>query len=251
MTTDAVLLQSYAVHGDEAAFRKLVESHLPMVYSAALRQVGGDKHLAEDVAQIVFRDLARDAAEFSAEVSVAGWLFRAAHFAAAKAVRTEKRRRDREAAAALEYDGQAVNSYSGNRATDWDALQAVLDQAMSELEEKDRDAIVLRFFRGLDFRTVGAELNISDDTARKRVSRALERLRGLLVRHGVTLSVTVLGTLITDKSMAVPPAGLAPTIVESVKRTVASAPPLPPADFSLHLAPPCCDIKQRAARAWF
>lgn len=213
MTEDVELLQSYAVQGDETAFRQLVERHLPTVYSAALRQVGGDNHLAEDVAQNVFRDFARDAANFSSDVIVAGWLYRATQFAAAKAVRAEKRRRDREAVAALGYDVQVVDVYSDDCSSDWDALRIRLDEAMNELGERDRDAILLRFFRGMNFRAVGMELNISDDTAQKRVTRALERLRGLLVRRGVALSVTVLGALLADKAVAAPPEGLAAAIV--------------------------------------
>ena len=220
MTNDVELLQAYVAHGDESAFRKLVERHLPMVYSAALRQVGGDKYLAEDIAQNVFKDLAQDAAGFPP--NIAGRLYRATRFAAAKVVRTEKRRRAREAVAALEYDAYATNSYLEDSSTNWDTLHTLIDEAMNELAEADRDVILLRFFHGLDFRAVGLELNISDDTAQKRVTRALERLRRSLVQRGVAPSVTVLGALIVSNAVAAPPAGLAAASARCAEYTVAS-----------------------------
>src|SRR4029079_4598309 len=149
---------------------------LPLVYSAALRQVGGDRHLAEDVSQHVFAELARCAPHLSSEVVVAGWLYRATRFTAAKIVRSEKRRRVHETAAALEQETERMNASLDTQAPDWDALCPQLDEAMNELEDSDRTAILLRFFQRLEFRAVGAALKTSDDTAQKRVSRALEKL---------------------------------------------------------------------------
>src|ERR687892_640147 len=96
MTEDVQLLRRFAETGDEAAFRELVARHLDLVYSAALRQLNGDTHLAEDVAQTVFADLARKARTLRRGVVLSGWVYEAARFAAAKAVRSEERRRARE-----------------------------------------------------------------------------------------------------------------------------------------------------------
>ena len=92
MTPDRELLRQYAETRGEEAFAELVRRHLDLVYSAALRQVNGDAHLAQDVAQTVFTDLARKAEALSRRSVVTGWLYTSAHFAAAKAVRTEQRR---------------------------------------------------------------------------------------------------------------------------------------------------------------
>src|SRR6185295_10189096 len=129
MSDDFVLLRSYAAEGCEAAFREVVERHLPLVYSAALRQVGGDRHLAEDVSQHVFAELARCASQLSQDVVVAGWLYRATRFTAAKVVRSEKRRRLHETAAALEQETEHMNASLETQAPDWDALGAHLDEA--------------------------------------------------------------------------------------------------------------------------
>jgi len=218
MTDDALLLRRYALEGSEPAFQELVQRHLPLVYSAARRQVGGDVHLAEDIAQSVFGELARAAVKLSPETVVAGWLHRTTRFVAAKTVRTEARRRAREAAAALEQDSPAAMDLSLNDCPpDWDALCLHLDAALDKLSETDRDAILLRFFQGLDFRAVGAALNVSDDTAQKRVTRALERLRGLLEQRDVALPAAVLAAWIASNAVAAPPAGLAAAIAGSIK----------------------------------
>jgi hypothetical protein len=96
MTSNSELLRRYAATGSEAAFAELVQRHVNLVYSAALRQVNGDAHLAQDVAQTVFTDIARKAASLSRHNTLTGWLYTSAHFAAAKIVRTENRRQAHE-----------------------------------------------------------------------------------------------------------------------------------------------------------
>src|SRR5438094_779162 len=101
MTDDAELLRCYADAGSESAFSELVARHLPLVYSAALRQVGGDSHLAQDVTQSVFTDLARKAGPVARRLSderhvLSGWLYTSTRFAASKLVRAERRRYSRE-----------------------------------------------------------------------------------------------------------------------------------------------------------
>jgi RNA polymerase sigma factor (sigma-70 family) len=201
------------------SFEEVVQRHLPLVYSTALRQVGWDSHLAEDVCQTVFIEFARMAPTLESEDAITGWLYRAARFAAAKIVRTEVRRRHRESVAARESDlitDHPISNSDGAH-TDWEALCPHLDETMNELNEKDRNAILLRFFQRQDFRTVGAALGTSEDTARKRVARALEKLRDLLMQRGVTLPIMLLGTLISSNAAAAAPAaGLAATIVKSI-----------------------------------
>jgi RNA polymerase sigma factor (sigma-70 family) len=92
---DAELLQEYANSESEAAFRELVERYLPLVYSAAVRQVGNPA-LAEDVTQVVFIILARKARQLSSGTILAGWLFKTTRHTAARAMRSEQRRRHRE-----------------------------------------------------------------------------------------------------------------------------------------------------------
>jgi hypothetical protein len=95
---------------------------------------------------------------------------------------------------------------------DWEQLRPVLDDAMSELDDTDRDAVLLRYFKNHDHRAVGATLGISDDAAQKRVSRAVERLRELFAKRGVTVGATGLAVVISANAVQAAPVGLALTI---------------------------------------
>src|SRR4051812_47613149 len=104
MPDDAELLRRYAEENFEPAFTELVQRHLGLVYSAALRQVGGDAHHAEDVTQTVFSTLARKAASVARHPVLVGWLYTATHHAAAKVRRAEGRRSVREHEAHLMHE---------------------------------------------------------------------------------------------------------------------------------------------------
>jgi RNA polymerase sigma factor (sigma-70 family) len=203
-TTDTQeLLQAYARDHSEAAFQELVNRYVDLVYSTALRRVTGDTLLAEDVTQEVFTDLARKASSLPANVMLGGWLHRHTGFVASTTMRSEKRRRERERQA---IEMNALNQPSD---ADWEQLAPVLDDALDELEPTDRDALVLRFFERLELRKVGAALGVGDDAAQKRVSRALEKLRSVLVKRGsITLPVTALSLILGTHSVHAAPAGL-------------------------------------------
>src|SRR5580658_9723042 len=109
MTESQTLLVEFAKSASEAAFRELVARYIDLVYSTAVRLAGGDTHTAEDVAQIVFVDLARLAKGFSTEVQLGGWLHRHTCFVAAKTLRGERRRRFRERQA-VEINAQTDHS---------------------------------------------------------------------------------------------------------------------------------------------
>ena len=206
MSEDEQLLGQYTRERSEAAFGELVHRHIDLVFSAALRVVGGDSHLAQDVTQIVFTDLARKAWGLPAGVVLPGWLHRHTCFTAAKAVRTERRRQAREKTA------MEMNTLDDHTGPDWDSLAPHLDEGLNELSAADRDAIVLRFLRQQDFRSVGAALGVSEDTAQKRVSRALEKLRGVLSRRGIGLSAAAIGSLMAAEAVKAAPIGLAVSV---------------------------------------
>src|SRR5216117_3746987 len=203
MTDDAQLLQQYANKRAEPAFGELVARHIDLVFSAALRVVGGDRHLAQDVTQTVFADLARKAGNLPHDVVLAGWLYRHTCFTAAKVVRAERRRQIREKTAI------EMNALHDNTEPNWEQIAPVLDEAMNHLSASDRDAIVLRFLKRQDFRAVGSALGVGEDAAQKRVSRALEKLRNFLRRRGVTLTATTLATALTGEAVTAAPTGLA------------------------------------------
>jgi RNA polymerase sigma factor (sigma-70 family) len=200
------LLAQYAESGSETAFRELVTRYVDLVYSAAVRLVNGDTHLAEDVTQTVFADLARRAGALSREVMLGGWLHRHTCFVAGKTMRSERRRQTRERQAV------EMNANEDHSAANLARLAPALDDAINQLGSEDRAAILLRFFDQRDFRSVGQALGSNEEAARKRVDRALARLEGLLKRRGVALSATALGATLATQAVTAAPAGLAISI---------------------------------------
>jgi len=220
-TSSAELLRAYAATGAEAPFSELVRRHVDLVYSAALRRGAGDATLAAEVAQTVFTDLARkarsprpsEAESVLGAVSLSGWLYHHTGFVAATAIRSEVRRRDREKTAML--------LQAQTDATDWSRVAPVLEEAMAELPDRDRDALVLRFFEKESFARIGAALGASEDAARMRVDRALDRLRESLAQRGVTSTAAALGSSLTAFGVAPAPAGLAAAITSATAAAVA------------------------------
>lgn len=203
MISDGQLLQQYAGEHSEPAFGELVKRHIDFVYSAALRVVNGDAALAQDVTQSVFIDLARKARSLPRDVVLPGWLHRHTCFRAASAVRTERRRRIREQTA------MQMRALDDNTDPPWAQIAPYLDECLNQLNASDRDAIVLRFLKRQDFRAVGAAFGISEDAAQKRVSRALDKLREVLSRRGVTVTAVGLISVLTAEAVTAAPAALA------------------------------------------
>jgi uncharacterized protein (TIGR03435 family) len=215
MTDDMELVRQYADHRAEDAFATLVSRHINLVYSAAWRQVR-DPRLAEEVAQTVFIILARKAGSLSPRTILPGWLFRTVRYVAGAALKQEARRQHREQEALME------SATLGNEPDPlWEQLSPLLDEAMSDLREKDRDAIVLRHFENKSLREVGAALGINDQAAHKRISRSLEKLRGFFARRGVALTAAVIGGAMTANSVQAAPAGLAATVTAAAAKGAA------------------------------
>lgn len=205
MTDANQLLRAYVAENSEEAFRGLVEGHIGLVYSTALRIVRRDVALARDITQIVFADLARKARTLPADVVLSGWLHRHTNFTASKVLRSESRRRTREKEAA---------EMNANNESDtvWEQLMPLLDGAIGSLPARDRDAVVMRFFDKRDFRSLASSLKLSEDAAQKRVSRALEKLRRHFERRGVAVSTVTLSGLITAHALSAVPATLASAV---------------------------------------
>jgi RNA polymerase sigma factor (sigma-70 family) len=186
--TDRELLEQYVQHASQQAFTRLVQRHADWVYSLALRRVS-DPATAEDVAQAVFLLLATKAAKVpSSRGNIHGWLFNVARYASASALRTEMRRRRHERKAAemkpeSYLDSVGIEDSQGL----WSQLAPRLDELVACLRRVDRDALLLRFFQRKSLAEVGAALGISEEAARKRVAKAVERLRGRLVGGGIPL----------------------------------------------------------------
>ena len=209
MANDAILLTDYVENGSEEAFRQLVERYLPLVYSAAARRLGGDTHLAQDVAQQVFVDFARKARTLSSDAPLGGWLHRHTCYVAAGVARAERRRKARESQAI------DMSTTQSDRESKWEDMALVLDEAINQLGELDRTAIVLRFLQQQDLYSVGKALGITDDAAQKRVTRALDKLHAVLRRRGVALPAAGLAGMLAAQAGAAVPVNLS-TAVSSV-----------------------------------
>ncbi len=212
MTDDAELLRRYAEENSEEAFAEFVRRNLGLVYHAGLRQCGGDVHRAQDVAQTVFTDVARKAGSLARRPALAGWLHTSTRYAAAQAVRGEVRRQRREQEAHAMNEILAKANGDVAVAAEWERMRPVIDEALHALPERDREAVLARFFEGRGFAEVGARLALSEDAARMRVERALEKLRLALVKRGVTSTATALGVALANQAGANVPAGLAASV---------------------------------------
>jgi RNA polymerase sigma factor (sigma-70 family) len=205
MPTDAELLHRYAETRSEEAFRELVQRHHTMVYFAALRKLRGDVHRAKEVAQDVFVDLGRKAAALARRPGISGWLYVSACYGAAKAVRAAQRKSAAEEKAARSENVLSVAKGRFETAE----LSPVVDELLVQLNARDREAVLLRFFEGLTFVEMAAQLELSEDGARLRLNRALEKMRTLLGRRGVVSTSAALSCVLSAQASAAAPEGLA------------------------------------------
>ncbi|QJE98093.1 RNA polymerase sigma factor [Luteolibacter luteus] len=186
------LLKSFTRDRSETAFRGLVRQHSPLVFGTALRFLKSDRAAAQDVTQEVFTLLARKASSLEAD-QLSGWLYRQTCRRASNHIRAESRRRIREYAAV-----EAMTPPSASSEFEPHHLSSELDEAMIALPARDRDALVLRYFEDRDFRTVGGVLGITEEAARKRVNRAMEKLVAMLRRRGITIGTASLSGTMTS-----------------------------------------------------
>src|SRR5438034_970842 len=216
MATDTDLLRSYARDRSESAFTELVQRHINLVHSAALREAHGDASMAEDVTQAVFAELARKASSLFRHPALAGWLYTCVRRMAANVRRAQDRRQRRE------QEVLTLNELLGSEPTDplWQEVRPLLDDAMHELNEEDRAVVVLRFFEGRNFKEVGLALGLTENAARMRVERSLEKLRDLLAERGVKSAASALAAVLAACAAVTAPSTLASTVATSALATV-------------------------------
>jgi uncharacterized protein (TIGR03435 family) len=215
--SDWELLERFVQSASEPAFAALVERHLPVVYSVAWRQTA-DAQQAQDITQAVFIILARRAATLKRRVVLSGWLYQTARLTAANWQRAQASRLRREQQAFMQ------SQLTSNEAdTVWGELSPQLEPAMARLAARDRDALVLRYFQNRSMADVGAALGWSENTAQKRVGRALEKLRKFFANQGIALSASTLAASLGTKGIHAVPSGMAAKISAVVTTNGAAA----------------------------
>ena len=207
---DWELLQNYVKIRSEAAFAELVQRNIDWIYSLALRRVG-DPQLAQDVVQSVFALLARKAGSMRAGTVLGGWLFRSTCFVAKCSLRAERRRKSREEIASA----MMTTAHPDETELLWERLAPHLDDAVASLSEGDRSAVLLRFYQKESLSEVGQHLGLSEEAAKKRVSRTVEKLRDYLTRRDVTLGGAVLAGVLVEKVVQAAPAALTASVLKT------------------------------------
>ena len=210
------LLRQYAEQNSETAFATLVSRHVDKVYSVALRHTRND-HTAEEITQAVFVILANKAGRLGGKVILSGWLYETARLTAVTLIRSEIRRARRDQEAHMQ------NTLNENDSGTWLHVAPMLDNAMAGLSAADRHAIVLRYFDGKSMSEVGVMMGASEDAAKKRVHRAVEKLRGFFNKRGVILTATVLTAAISANSVQAAPAALAKAVTATALAKGATA----------------------------
>jgi len=211
---DAELLSAYATRRSEEAFAALVERHVSLVYSSALRQAR-DPQLAEEITQAVFMILARKAGRLGPEIILPGWLCRTAHFTACNALKAQRRRQH--------WEQEAQMNSIPTEPDVWPQVAPLLDEAVTKLGEADRNAVVLRFYQNCPLEEVGRALGLNADAAQKRVSRALEKLRKLFAKRGVHSTTDAIAGTISAHSVQGAPVFLAETVTAAALAKGAAA----------------------------
>jgi RNA polymerase sigma factor (sigma-70 family) len=205
MQDDMSVVREFVATNSEPAFATLVERHISHVHSAAMRQVG-DAHLAGDITQAVFIILARKAATLGPKTILSAWLYRTTHYAAADAIKARRRRQIREQEAYMQ------STLNQTDAEAWTQLAPLLDDALNQLGETDRAVLVLRFFENKSAGEIAVALRMKEDAAQKRIARAMEKLRALFAKRGVTSTAKTIAETISAHSVQVAPVALVKTI---------------------------------------
>jgi RNA polymerase sigma factor (sigma-70 family) len=217
LISDVELLNQHR-NGSESAFADLVRRHLDWVYGVARRRAR-DAHLADDVAQAVFILLHRKAPQFAADGAMMRWLYRTAWYASESAARSERRRVGRE----MDYASEHAEALPPDQSAEWRELAPILDTLISRLSRTDREAILLRYYRDLSLAQVAVQMRSTPEAVRKRIERAIEKLRAMAGDDGVAISSASLSVALAGAVRLAPPPGLVATSTVAATAPAGSA----------------------------
>ena len=212
MQTDWKLLDKYITERSDASFAALLERHRNLVYSVCIRELSGDATLAEDATQVVFLILAKKAKSLRREVMLTGWLFRTARFTASQLRRRKRSQESRSILWSEDVKELQVNAPD----VSWSDLDAHLNDALARLAEKDRVAVLMRYFDQMSFAEIASVSGQNEDAVRHRVNRALEKMRRMLASpDGAALPAAAFAALLAENAVKPAPAHAA-SLAESL-----------------------------------
>lgn len=214
--SDGELLNRFGTEADDEAFAELVRRHLPAVHATA-RRIVMDPVAAEDVAQVVFTRLAQRWRRVPRECVLGAWLHADTRLVALQHLRSERRRQLREQTALLDAQTAAPEP------PDWAAIRPLLDESLERLASVDRDVIVMRYLEASSLGEVARRLGLTDDAARMRIHRALERLRVGLEKRSVATTTAALSSVLTTYGAFPVPVSVSQTIAGLAVATSQSA----------------------------
>ncbi len=217
MDDDRQLLKRFVDDNSQAAFAALTARYLSLVYATCRRELGDDSDLAEDVTQAVFLILARKAPSLRRNVVLSGWLFQTARFAAKNARLQETRRQ----AAELKAVETVMEQQTEIEDAAWTEIEPLLNQSLAGLHDAERECVLLRFFQGMTFAEAGAALGLSEEAARKRVTRSLEKMRQFFAKNGVIVPAIALPVLLTAHAAKAAPAACHASIAKLIPSVLA------------------------------
>ena len=242
---DGALLRDYVAHGSQTAFETLVQRRIGMVLAAALRQCGGNRASAEDVTQQTFIELGKQAAQLQKHPSLTGWLYTTTHHIARASDRADRRRREREQTVETMTDAMPASPPP----LDSVALNTALDDVMHELNEQERTPLLLRFFDNRSHKEIGTVLGLSENAARMRVERALEKLRLRLARRGIQSTDAALAAWLVANAILIPPSAFAQACATAAVTAATALTPTPSTLSSLMIPSKTIAIVASAATA--
>ena len=208
--TDPQLLSRYVNADDQSAFTELVTRYLPLVRGMLWRRTG-DRQTVDELAMQVFATVAQNATKLQNRSTIGGWLVITSRQKASEALRNDFTRRKY-----MEQFAAETTSDSDSDFVPVEEATHYLDDALAELQERDRQAVLLRFYEKLSYREIARQLGRKEDATRKRVNRSLEHMASFLRRRGVTLSATTLAGGLTAQLTCPPAQASGPGIAASV-----------------------------------
>ena len=189
--SDPELLAMWLGQQHESAFHTLVARYAGLVYATAKRACDNDS-MAAEVSQLTFITLAQKASSLTSCASLGGWLHTTTLMQTKNLIRKFQRENRKRSLFQAAMENEATSQYNES----WHRIQPMLDTALTALTAKDRDALLLRFYRSLSIREIGITLGITTDAAQKRIDRATERLRVKLNHRGYEINCSFSGVML-------------------------------------------------------